>query len=376
MKKYIIILAAACLFIQCADAKKDTETNTKKPINLLVLTENQRNNLSLAFTEVQQESLAKTQLLTARTEVTPQHTVSITSPYGGYVVKIALLPGAKVTKGQVVVVLEDPQYIQMQEEYLTTKVLLEQAEDDYNRQRELNSQQAASDKVLQQAKATRSTLLIKKNALEQKLQLLTINPSSVTSNNIQRAINIYAPTTGVVSKVNINTGQYVSPADAMLEIINTSQANLALKVYEKDLIGMSIGQSLEAFTNAQPDVKLKAKIISMGNQVQPDGTIDVYAQLTDTKGIHITENMYFNINLQLEQANTLAVPQAAVVDFEGKKYVFIETKKLNYTLTPVEVGIAQNGSVALLSPNLSNKKIVSQGAYQLLTALKNVSEEE
>lgn len=354
-----------------AEEKKDTISSS-----ILKLTDAQLKNFEIDTASFQHQNLPTTIRLNAKTAVTPENTISITNAFGGYVKRIALIPGNYVNKGQVLVVLEDPQYIQMQEDYLTTKALLEQASADYTRQKDLNAEQAASDKVMQQAKATRQSLMVKKSSLEQKLRLMNINPSSVSLSNIQRTINVYAPISGMVSQVFANTGQYVSPADAMLEIINPDRSLLNVKVFEKDLSNIQIGQSLKAFTNAKPDQKLDAQITSISNQVNEDGTVDVFARITNANGIRLTANMYFNIELQVNSLNATVLPEEAVVQFEGKDYIFERQNKNQFRLVPVEIGTSFNKMIEIKSPQNSGKVYVSKGAYNLLTAMKNSGEEE
>lgn len=379
MKKYIILLCSTLvIFTNCSKEEKKAEEQetVAAETSILKLTDVQLKNFVIDTASLQNQNLPTTVRLNAKTEVTPQNTISITNPFGGYVKRIALIPGNYVKQGQVVVVLEDPQYIQMQEDYLTTKALLEQADADFTRQKELNTDKAASDKVMQQAKATKQTLLVKKRALEEKLRLMNINPNAVSLSNIKRTINVYAPMSGMVSEVFANTGQYVSPADAMLEIINPNSSLLNVKVFEKDLASVQIGQYLDAYTNANPNQKMTAQISSISKQVNEDGTVDVFARITNPNGIKMTANMYFNIELTVNQMYANVLPEDAVVHYEGKDFVFERQNKNQFKLIPVTIGASANKMVEIKSPVNSGKVYVTKGAYNLLTALKNNGEEE
>lgn len=377
MKKYILILCTTFTVVSCS--KENTKQEEKKQeivsTSILKLTDAQLKNFEIDTASFQNQNLPTTIRFNAKTAVTPENTISITNAFGGYVKRIALIPGNYVSKGQVLVVLEDPQYIQMQEDYLTTKALLEQANADYTRQKDLNAEQAASDKVMQQAKATRQSLMVKKSSLEQKLRLMNINPATVSLSNIKRTINVYSPISGMVSQVFANTGQYVSSADAMLEIINPDRSLLNIKVFEKDLGNIQIGQPLIAYTNAKPDQKLNAQITAISNQVNEDGTVDVFAKITNTNGTRLTANMYFNIELQVNSLNANILPEEAVVHFEGKDYVFEQQNKNQFRLTPVEIGASVNKYIEIKSPQNTSKIYVTKGAYNLLNALKNNEEE-
>ncbi|MFV0228789.1 efflux RND transporter periplasmic adaptor subunit [Empedobacter falsenii] len=378
MKKYILMLCTALVVMSCSKEEAQPQEDQKEEIStsILKLTDAQLKNFDIDTVSFQHQNLPTTIRLNAKTAVTPENTISITNAFGGYVKQIALIPGNYVNKGQVLVVLEDPQYIQMQEDYLTTKALLEQANADYIRQKELNAEQAASDKVMQQAKATRQSLMVKKSSLEQKLRLMNINPSSVSLSNIRRTINVYAPISGMVSQVFANKGQYISPADAMLEIINPDRSLLNVKVFEKDLGNIQIGQTLKAYTNTKPDQKLDAKITSISNQVNEDGTVDIFAKITNANGTRLTANMYFNIELEVNSLDANVLPEEAIVQFEGKDYVFERQNKNQFRLVPVEIGISSNKMVEIKSPQNSNKVYIAKGSYNLLNAMKNDGEEE
>ena len=180
----------------------------------------------------------------------------------------------------------------------------------------------------------------------------------------------------MVSQVFANTGQYISPADAMLEIINPDRSLLNVKVFEKDLSNIQIGQFLKAYTNAKPDQKLDAQITSISNQVNEDGTVDVFARITNANGTRLTANMYFNIELQVNSLDANVLPEEAVIQFEGKDYVFERQTKNQFRLVPVKIGGSANKMIEIKSPQNSGKVYVSKGAYYLLTAMKNSGESE
>ncbi|MBQ0152496.1 MAG: efflux RND transporter periplasmic adaptor subunit [Chryseobacterium sp.] len=381
MKQYITIIAAAFLMTACGkeDKKEEATTNTEAKAEVLAtdvlkLTDAQLKNMSLEMVEISNSDMPVTIRLNAKAEVAPQNTVSITNAFGGYVKRIGLIPGNYVTKGQVLVVLEDPQYIQTQEDYLTTKALLEQANADFVRQRDLNAAQAASNKVMEAAKANKQTLQVKKSALEQRLRLMNINPGSVSLGNIQRQISVTAPVSGMVSEVNVNMGQYASPANPMLEIINPDSALLNVRIFEKDLPQIEVGQAVKAFTNTQPDKKADAVITSISREVNEDGTVNVYAKITQNNGVKLAANMYFNIELQVANAKGLALPEEAVVNFEGKDYVFEQLSAKEFIMIAVQKGNTNIGMIGILTQLPAGKKYVTKGSYRLLTALKNSGE--
>jgi cobalt-zinc-cadmium efflux system membrane fusion protein len=195
-------------------------------------------------------------------DVPPQNLVSVSIPLGGYLKSSNLLPGMPVSKGQVIAVIENPQFIQLQQDYLMAKSKAHFAELDYNRQKTLNQSQASSDKAMQLAQSEMNSQRILMNSLAQQLRLININPESLKSGSITKSVPVYSSINGFVSKVNVNIGKYVNPSDVLFELINPDDIHLNLKVYEKDLENLKKGQRFVAYTNADPSKKYYGKYFS------------------------------------------------------------------------------------------------------------------
>ena len=199
--------------------------------------------------------------LSGKIDVPPQSLLTVSAPLGGYLKSTKLLPGMAVRKGEVLAVMEDVQYIQLQQDYLTAKAQMGYLESEYQRQRELNQNQASSNKVFEQARTALQSQRVLIKGLEQKLQLIGLAPGRITAENLSRQISLRSPINGFVSAVRVNTGKYASPSDVLFELVDPSDIHLNLTVYEKDLDKLKIGQRLSAFTNNRPEIRYPASII-------------------------------------------------------------------------------------------------------------------
>ena len=295
---------------------------------------------------------------------------------GGYLKNTSLLPGMFVKKNTVIATMEDQQYIQLQQEYLSTVAKLNYAEKEYQRQKDLNKSQASSDKVFQQAEAEFKNLKITKNALGEKLKLIAINPNTLSENTISKSVQIYAPINGNVSKVNFNIGKYVSPTDVLFELINPDDIHLNVKEKKKDINKLFIGQTLYAYNNSNPDEKHKCKIILISKDIsnnEHNAEVHCHFEQYDKK---LLPGMYMNADIELKNAAQFSIQKEAIVAFENKNYVFVKTGANQYEMTEVELGIAENNFIAITNEaTLKNKEIVIKGAYTLLMQLKNKEEE-
>lgn len=375
MKNIIIILAFFTL-ISCGEKEKLAEEIVlEEDNNSLKLTDEQLKTFDLSTVYLQERTITKSLKLNGELNVPPQNLVSISSVLGGYVKSTKLLPGMFVRKGEVLAVIEDNQFIQLQQDYLTTKTQLINAEAEYHRQKDLNLNKASSDKVYLQAEADYKTLLISKSSLEQKLRLITIDPNKVSVANIRESISIYAPFNGYVSDIFVNIGKYISPNDVLLELINLSDLYLKLKVFEQDLDVIEIGQSVTVYTNSKPDKKYEAELVQIGKSFSADRAVAVYAKLKEVDP-KLIPGMYMNAEITIPENKTRALPEESVVSFEGKDYVFEVLDSNTFEMIEVQVGNSGNGWLEIKNAaTLQDKKIAEKGAYALLMALKNKGEE-
>ncbi len=375
--KYIVLPLLGLLLIGCQSKKEDTATETKSVNESIVsLTEAQLKNANLLVGALEQKSLSSILKVNGKIDVPPQNMVSISMPLGGYLKSTHLLPGMHINKGEVIATMEDQQYVQLQQDYLTTKSRLSFAEKEYNRQKELNQSQASSDKVYQLADADYKTLRITMSALGEKLKLINVNPVNLSEKNISKSVNIYAPITGFVSKVNVNIGKYVNPADVLFELINPSDIHLNLKIFEKDINKLSIGQKVIAYTNNQPENKHDCEIILISKDLSVDEhAADVHCHFENYDKL-LLPGMYMNADIEVKSNNAVALPEDAVVTYEGKEYVFVQLNQMHYQLVEVTTGTSENGYIEIQNGDeLKTKKIVTKGAYTLLMKLKNKSDE-
>lgn len=375
MKHIIILLAALSLFGCKSNIIADAEGPGSDSARILELSPSQLQTFTVSFTGIQNKAIAQTLRLNGTVDVPPQNLVSVSTAVGGYLKSTKLLPGMHFNKGQVLAVLEDNQYIQLQQDYLTAIAQLEKVEAEYIRQKELNENKASSDKVYQQAKADYETLRVSQKALEEKLRLININPSGVSVNNISRTAYIYAPFDGYVTRVLINTGKYISPSDIMFELVDPRDLHLHLKVFEKDLGNIKVGQKIVSFTNSNPEKKYEGEIILIGKNLSEDRAVEVHAHF-EKYDESLIPGLYMNAEMEVANNQTAALPEECIVSFEGKRYVFVVLENDRFEMKEVQTGSTGNGWTEIQNAEeLSGQKIVQSGAYTMLMALKNKGED-
>jgi cobalt-zinc-cadmium efflux system membrane fusion protein len=215
------------------------------------------------------------------------------------------------------------------------------------------------------------------SALAEKLKLINIDPEKLSESNLSRSVNVYSSIDGFVSKVNVNIGKYVNPSDVLFELINPSDIHLNLKVFEKDLDKLSIGQKLVAFNNNQPDKKHPCEIILISQELSLDRSAEVHCHFEDYDKT-LLPGMYMNAEVEIKMNNTQSINDDAIVSHEGKDFIFISKGNKQFEMLEIKKGSTETNFTEVITldgKDLSGFEVVTKGAYSLLMQLKNTSEE-
>ena len=375
MKNTLITLIGLFFLYSCGNTKTEIDPEATPAIeNATTLTDAQIKNAGIVTGKIEEKEVSSTLKLNGKIDVPPQNLVSISVPMGGYLKHTKLLEGMYVTKGQVLCIVEDQQYIQLQEDYLLAKAKIGYAKSEFERQKELNRSKASSDKVYQQAQSEYNSLSVMVQSYGEKLKFAGINPNNVSTKNISKSINIYSPISGYVSKVNVNIGKYVNPSDVLFEIVNPSDIHLALTVFEKDIDKLAIGQSVVAYTNTNPEKKYYCKIILIGKDFSENRSTEMHCHFTNFDKA-LLPGMYINAEIELKSQQSNVLPSEAIVSYENKNYIFVAKEKKQFEMKEVTTGISENGYVEIVNiEDLKNLTIVIKGSYSLLMKMKNLEE--
>lgn len=376
MKKYIIIAIAFSILTSCENKTGEKKTEATAAENSVDLTDAQLKNSKIETGNIEQRSISSILKVNGKIDVPPKNMVSVSVPLGGYLVSTKLLEGMRISKGEIIAVMEDQQYIQLQQDYLTAKARFSSLEKEFQRQKDLNESKAASDKVFENAQAEYLSQKVLIKSLSEKLKLISINPDNLNENTISRSINIYSPIDGFVSTIKMNIGKYASPTDVLFELVNPADIHLALTVFEKDLDKLFIGQKIVAYNNNQSGKKYNSEIILMGKDISPERTVIVLSHFEQYDKTLIP-GMYMNAEVEISTNNAFVIPNDGLVRFEGKQYVFIQTENKKYLMQEVTTQNTENGFTQITFPDnadMANKIFVTKGAYTLLMKMKNTEE--
>ena len=377
MKKYIIIIPLLAIILVACNTKTE-EAAAEDVVNetTVELTDAQFKNAGIETGKIGKRAISSLLKVNGKIDVPPQNMVSVSAPLGGYLKSTKLLEGMHINKGEVIAVMEDPQYIQLQQDYLTAKAHLASIEKEYNRQKDLNESKASSDKVLESAQADYTSQKVLVRSLSEKLKLIGVNPESLNETNISRSVNVLSPIDGYVSAVKMNIGKYASPTDVLFELVNPADIHLALTVFEKDVNKLFIGQKIVAYNNTPDHKKYNCEVILIGQDISAERAVMVHCHFVEYDK-SLIPGMFMNAEVEVSTNDAYVVPDAAIVMFEGKQYVFVQVADKKYEMQEVTTHNTENGftQIALADGKAAeDKSFVLKGAYTLLMKMKNAEE--
>lgn len=378
LPSYVYLLLISIIGVSCSD-KSETNTETATPLieittNLVALSDEQVANLNVKSGLVEKRNLGKVIKVNGVLDVPPQNLVTISAPLGGFIKNTELLQGMKVRKGQVLAIMEHPDYIQLQQDYLETKSQLEFLELEYKRQQELAAENVNAAKALQLSKSNFLSTKAKFQGLIARLKMINISPTSLEGGEIKSTVSILAPINGFVTQVYVNLGMYVNPTDVMFKIVDSEHLHAEAQVFEKDVSKLKVGQHVRLTLTNESTVRL-ATVYLIGKEISEERTVRIHCHL-EKEDPNLIPGMYFSAIIEMGDHPVTSVPEDAVVNFEGNDFLFIVKGKNTYELISVKAGVTDSGFTEIFLPENFNltTPIVTQGTYALISQLKNLEE--
>lgn len=230
--------------------------------------------------------------------ISPEQHATVSSTIGGRIHSLNIMPGKAVTRGQVIATLDNPDFIELQQEYLEASAQLEYLAKEYHRQTTLGSQEAASQKRVEQSKADYLSMKSKAEAASARLKALGVSAQALKYSGIMAYLPVKAPISGYVTDMNANLGKYIETGTAMCEIINKHAPLIQLTVYEKDIHLMRTGGMVNFRINGMGKATFTATIVTIDQSVdKEDYSIKVYAKVNGT-GTDFRPGMYVRARLR------------------------------------------------------------------------------
>lgn len=376
MKKYhfYIIIGLGLFFTACGGEKSiEKEIVASRDNSLIGVSDEQFSSMKMQVASLQERSFDAVVKAAGKVDVPPKDRVKLTSYVAGYIKSMPLLVGSKVSKGQVLLSLESPEYIDLQQSYMEIAGQMNYLKSEYERQKTLFEENIASQKKYLEAESDYKRAKATYESLRQKLNVLHISPTQVEKGQFSSTINIYSPINGDIASINVTAGMAVSPSDVILEVVNTDAMHLELAVFEKDIFNLHNGQEVK-FTIPQVGSEVfTAKVSQIGKSVEgEDRVVNVYASLDKDVRNKMLTGMFVEAELIASSRKALSIPYDAVVNEDSKQFILALDNHVDgeYTFKKVLVTTGErNGDwieITLKDELPKDTKFLFKGVYDLI----------
>ncbi|WLD24368.1 efflux RND transporter periplasmic adaptor subunit [Flavobacterium dauae] len=276
----------------------------------------------------------------------PKQEVKISAETAGIVTKVLVKEGSFVSAGQTLAVIKaDKQNVNVS-----------------NAQANYNNAKAEVERY-QSAYATGG---VTKQQLDQmKLQLIN------AKNNLQSAqitagdVNIKASFSGIVNKKSVEPGAYANPGTELFEIVNVSTLKLKVKVDEKNVGSLKLGQSIKVESPVVADKEFTGKISFIAPKADESLNFPVELEIQNNAANDLKAGMYGNAYFGNSQmANVLIVPRTAFVGSVSSNQVFVY-KEGKAVLTKVVSGRTFGDAIEVISGIEKGTKVITSGQINL-----------
>lgn len=291
---YLLMLLAMVMVISCGNDKKSNkeENATSEKV------ETEKGEEEADADADPAPDLSKTVnvvRVTGTLALDPQNRAEVSPIASGVVRCITTREGIRVRRGQVVAYIENTQIVELQRQYLTAVNELSAAKTELARQHTLMKQEAGVLKTLQQAESAYAIANAQVVGIGRQLSQLGVNPSSISAGKLTTLIPVTSPISGIVGKVKISMGSFVDISTSLMTVVNNVNLHCDLKVFEKDLPKVRIGQMVNLTLTNAPEVTFCAKIYDINSVFDNDSkSVTVHARIIDHPATKLLPDMFIN----------------------------------------------------------------------------------
>ena len=372
MKHILQIAAVFLLLMGCGNKNSEASASEEQEEETgIVVSQDQFDTNNLTMGTMEKRTFPKMVETSGMIDVPPENRASVSAFMGGFVKKTSLLIGDKVKKGQLLVVLENQEFVQMQQEYLEVFNQLDFLKAEFERNQTLFDEQIASQKNLLQAKSNYQTAQARYQGLGEQLRMLNISPSNVEKGIITSQASIYAPISGSVTKMNVAKGSYVSPATEILEIVDNEHVHLELTVFEKDILKVKKGQKIQFRIPEASEEAFNAEVHLVGTSIDnAKRTIKVHGHLEQEDG-NFLPGMFVDAMIITDTIKTWSLPEEAIIESEGNHYVLKLIAKKDGSYTFDRLAVKQGGTFDGYTEIISNElnetdQFLTKGVFDMI----------
>lgn len=313
----------------------------KKPQDIVVQPE------PVKVTKVERKTFTEIKTYSGTLEGVEQ--ASIVSKIAERIIDIKVHVNSSVKKGDVLIQLDRSGATS---NYLQALANFENGKKDYDRMKALFKDGAVSQQQVDQAQTA-------------------FDVAKANYDAAKSTVDLETPINGMVTDLNVNIGDWVTPGMQLATVANINQMILKFYVSEAEVANINVKDIVSIYSEFNKDKSAKGTIIEISRSASSDArSFQVKAKFDNTANDWYKPGMFVNVDVTLaSQKNVLVVPTEAVVYKNDRNVVF---KIVDKRAFPVEVKIGlSNENVTEITGGLNESEtIVTEGMNNLSDSTK------
>lgn len=305
----------------------------------------------------------------------------VTPKITGRLTRMRLRPGAQVTSGQVVAMLDDDEYRLAVEQAAAEldvaraqldaeRRQLDFAQSKFNRSKRLFDGQALSQSQFEQDETAWKTA---EANYQVALSLVKQREAALRAANVRLAYcTLTAPAnsaekTYYVARTYVDEGALVAPQTPVLRLVDIDQLRAEIFVIERDYARIDVGMKATLATDAYPGREFPAEVIHISPQIDPASRQAPVELLVPNPELKLKPGMFIRAEIVFDiRENAVVVPFDALSDRNGRQGVFkINPDGDSASFVPVETGIRDGDMIEIVAPPGFSGRVVTLGNYLL-----------
>lgn len=285
---------------------------------------------------------------------------AVSAKTAGRVSEIAVENGTRVAAGEVLVRVEDTDYIN---QLAASQAVLDKAQTnlasltrDYERGQTLFKAGAISQKAM--------------DDLEDGLKAARADVAAAEASvaNAEEALAgtlIKAPISGLVANRSIKLGQMLAAGTPVLLVEDLSEVNIVVKIGQKDLDHIKTGLDCSVCVDTYPDQKFTGKVVVINPVAEAGSRVFECKVKVENPNEMLKPGMFARVSIKIgDDQQVLAVPLEALSSTQGLYYVFIPDGDV-VKQQKVEIGALMGNMVEIKSGLVNGQLIVVSNVNKL-----------
>jgi cobalt-zinc-cadmium efflux system membrane fusion protein len=323
----------------------------------------------LVIGEPKIEEVAGSLQVAARIDTDASRIARIGSPVAGRIIKLLVLEGQYVHRGESLATLHSTDLSDTQFSFIKAYSQQQLAEKAAERAEQLVKADVMGQAELDRRRAEQLQASTEAQAFRTQLGVLGMSDAAIRRLETTRKLNadypIISTISGTVLDRKVTIGQIVQPAEIAFMVADLSNVWVIADVPEQSAGKLHKGMEVIVKIPALPEQEIQGKLSYVSPIVDPNTrTVQVRMDLPNPKGI-FKPAMLANLTFidASERKNT--IPSTAVVREENKDYVFVQIGPKKFMLREVSLGLESGDRRVLESGVHPGEKIVLDGAFHL-----------